>query len=165
MRINQVKSGVMLSYASILLSTVISLIYTPIMLSHLGTSEYGVYNVVLPIISYLNLLNFGLGSAYVRYSLRAMVEHDHKRMAKLNGMFFSIYLILGTLILVIGSFLAYHGDVVFGKKLTADEIALGKTLLQIMSITAAISMPLTIFDSNVMIHERYVFQKIVAMTK
>ena len=116
MRINQVKSGVMLSYASILLSTVISLIYTPIMLSHLGTSEYGVYNVVLPIISYLNLLNFGLGSAYVRYSLRAMVEHDHKRMAKLNGMFFSIYLILGTLILVIGSFLAYHGDVVFGKK-------------------------------------------------
>ncbi len=109
MRINQVKSGVMLSYASILLSTVISLIYTPIMLSRLGTSEYGVYIVVLPIISYLNLLNFGLGSAYVRYSLRAMVEHDHKRMAKLNGMFFSIYLILGTLILVIGSFLPTPG--------------------------------------------------------
>jgi O-antigen/teichoic acid export membrane protein len=115
LRINQVKSGVMLSYASILLSTVISLIYTPIMLSHLGTSEYGVYNVVLPIISYLNLLYFGLGSAYVRYSLRAMGEHDHKRMAKLNGMFFSIYLILGTLILVIGSFLAYHGMWCSGK--------------------------------------------------
>ncbi len=35
------------------LGTVISLMYTPIMLRQLGDSEFGVYQAVLPIISYL----------------------------------------------------------------------------------------------------------------
>ena len=67
MKINQIKVGAILSYLSMGLSTAISLVYTPIMIARLGDSEYGVYNLVLPIISYLNLLSFGLGSAYVRY--------------------------------------------------------------------------------------------------
>ena len=62
MKINQIKVGAVLSYLSMGLSTVISLVYTPIMIARLGESEYGVYNLVLPIISYLNLLSFGLGS-------------------------------------------------------------------------------------------------------
>ena len=67
MKINQLKAGALLSYVSMGLSTVISLIYTPVMLQRLGDSEFGVYQTVLPIISYLNLLSFGLGSAYVHY--------------------------------------------------------------------------------------------------
>ncbi|MBP3699767.1 MAG: teichoic acid transporter, partial [Oscillospiraceae bacterium] len=63
MKINQLKAGALLSYVSMGLSTVISLIYTPVMLQRLGDSEFGVYQTVLPIISYLNLLSFGLGSA------------------------------------------------------------------------------------------------------
>ena len=165
MRVNQVKAGVILSYASIFLGTIISLIYTPIMLSQLGDSEYGVYNMVLPFISYLHLLNFGLGSAYVRYSLKAMVDKDDKQVAKLNGLFFSIFFILGILVLTVGFTLAHFGETIFGTNVTPEEVALGKTLLRIMSITAAVSMPLSVFDSHVMIHERYVFQKVIAMLK
>ena len=70
MQVNQIRAGAALSYVSMALSTVISLVYTPIMLRQLGDSEFGVYQAVLPIISYLNLLSFGLGSAYVRYYSR-----------------------------------------------------------------------------------------------
>lgn len=62
MKINQIKAGAMLSYVSMGLSTIISLVYTPIMLQRLGESEFGVYQAVLPIISYLNLLSFGLAA-------------------------------------------------------------------------------------------------------
>ena len=65
MKVNQIRAGAALSYVSMALSTIISLVYTPIMLDRLGDSEFGVYQAVLPIISYLNLLSFGLGSAYV----------------------------------------------------------------------------------------------------
>ena len=41
MKINQIKVGAVLSYLSMGLSTVISLVYTPIMISRLGDSEYG----------------------------------------------------------------------------------------------------------------------------
>ena len=50
---NQRKAGVLLSYLSAGLATVISLLYTPLMLRLLGQSEYGVYNTALAFISYL----------------------------------------------------------------------------------------------------------------
>ena len=165
MQKNQVKIGAILSYVSIGLSIVISLVYTPVMIQRLGKSEYGVYNLVLPIISYLQLLSLGLGSAYVRYFSRAKVADDQEGMAKLNGMFLLTFSFLGAMILAIGFYLSFHGDVIFGNKLTAQEIALGERLLRIMSVNAAIHLPLSVFDSHITIHERYLFQKIIVMLK
>lgn len=165
MRTSQVKLGAILSYVSLALSTIISIIYTPIMITRLGESEYGVYNIVLPIISYLNLLNFGLGSAYVRYYSRYKVEDDQENMHKLNGMFLLTYSVLGALVFIIGFYLSYNGTVIFGQKLTAQEVSLGCRLLRIMTINAALNFPLMVFDANIMIHERYLFQKVVAMGK
>ena len=153
MQVNQIRAGAALSYVSMALSTVISLVYTPIMLRQLGDSEFGVYQAVLPIISYLNLLSFGLGSAYVRYYSRFRAAGDKKGCAKLNGMFLITYLILGALVLAIGFGLSYC-DVVFGKK-----------LMRIMTVNAALTFPISVFESHVTINERYLFQKIVAMGK
>lgn len=164
MKINQIKAGAMLSYVSMGLSTIISLVYTPIMLQRLGESEFGVYQAVLPIISYLNLLSFGLGSAYVRYYSRFRAAGDKKGCAKLNGMFLTTYLFLGALVLVIGFGLSYC-DVIFGKKLTPDEIALAEKLLRIMTVNAALTFPISVFESHVTINEQYLFQKIVTMGK
>ena len=165
MQKNQIRIGAILSYVSMGLSTIISLVYTPVMIQRLGHSEYGVYNLVLPIISYLQLLSLGLGSAYVRYFSRAKVANDKKGMAKINGMFLLTFSFLGCLILAIGFYLSFHGDVIFGNKLTAQEIALGERLLRIMTVNAAIHLPLSVFDSNITIYEQYLFQKIVLMLK
>ena len=72
-KVNQLKFGAVLSYASLAIGVVVSLVYTPIMLQRLGTQEFGVYNLVLPIVSYLNLLSFGLGSTYTRYYSRCTI--------------------------------------------------------------------------------------------
>ena len=164
MKVNQIKAGAVLSYVSMGLSTIISLVYTPIMLERLGNSEFGVYQAVLPIISYLNLLSFGLGSAYVRYYSRFRAAGDKRGCAKLNGMFLTTYLFLGALVLAIGFGLSYC-DVIFGKKLTPDEVALAERLLRIMTVNAALTFPISVFESHVTINERYLFQKIVTMGK
>ena len=165
MRVNQIKVGAILSYLSMGLSTVISLVYTPIMIQRLGDSEFGVYQTVLPIISYLNLLSFGLGSAYVRYYSRAKAENNKKDMAKLNGMFLITYMVLGLVLLVIGFTLSNHGPVIFGQKLTAEEVALGERLLRVMTVNAALTFPISVFESHVTINEQYLFQKIVLLVR
>lgn len=165
MQVNQIRIGAVLSYVSMGLSTVISLVYTPIMVSNLGKGEYGVYSTVIPIISYLMLLSLGLGSAYVRYYSRAKVAQDKKEMAKLNGMFLVTYTILGLVLLLLGCGLSLKGELVFGNKWTPDQLILGCKLLRIMSLTAALSFPLSVFESHVTIYERYLFQKIVLMGK
>ena len=165
MQVNQIRVGAVLSYISMGLSTVISLVYTPIMLNQLGKGEYGVYSTVIPIISYLTLLSLGLGSAYVRYYSRAKVAQNRNEMSKLNGMFLVTYTVLGLVLLLLGCGLSLKGELVFGNKWTADQLALGGKLLRIMSLTAALSFPFSVFESHVTIYERYLFQKILLMGK
>ena len=102
MKVNQVRAGAVLSYVSIILSTVISFVYTPIMIGRLGDSEYGVYQFVLPIISYLSLLSFGMGSAYMRYYSRAEAQDGEDGVARINGMFMTIFFAISLLCLLTG---------------------------------------------------------------
>lgn len=165
MKINQIKAGSLLSYLSLILGTVVSLVYTPIMIERLGQSEYGVYSIVLPMVSYLNLFSFGLGSAYTRFYTRYKEANDRYNMAKLNGMFMIIYTIIGLVVLLVGCTIAGNPRLAFGDKLTQNEIDLAVRLMYIMTVTAAVSFPLSVFESNTMVNERYVFLKALAFIK
>lgn len=165
MKIDQIKMGSLLSYLSLILGTVVSLVYTPIMIERLGQSEYGVYSIVLPMVSYLNLFSFGLGSAYTRFYTRYKEANDKYNMAKLNGMFLVIYSLLGVLVLIVGFTIAANPRLAFGQKLTEEEIELAVRLMYIMTVTAAVSFPLSVFESNTMVNERYIFLKLLAIVK
>ena len=95
MKINEIKAGAVLSYISMGLGYLVSLLYTPVMLRLLGQSEFGLYNLVASVVAYLGLLNFGFGSAYIRYYSRFKVNNDQVNIAKLNGMFFIVFAVIG----------------------------------------------------------------------
>ena len=65
-KIDQLKTGAILSYILLGLSSFISILYTPIMLRLLGQSEYGLFSLANSIIGYLGILDFGLSNAVVR---------------------------------------------------------------------------------------------------
>lgn len=161
---SQRKIGVMLSYTSLALSTILSLVYTPILLDKIGQGEYGVYNLVASAASYLTLLSLGFGSAYVRFFSRYYAVGDEKGEAGLNALYFLLYCTMGFLALVLGAILAFNSEVVF-KKLSAEEASLAKKLLLILTVNTAISFPLSVFDAIVTAHERFLFQKILIMAK
>lgn len=165
MKTNQLKVGAALSYISMGLGYIISIIYTPIMLRLLGQSEYGLYNLVASVVGYLGLFNFGFGSAYVRYYSRYKVNSDEKNIAKLNGMFLIIFAIIGLVSLLAGSVLVYNIKLVFGEKLTVSELSTAKTLMAIMVFNIALTFPASVFDSYVTANEKYIFQKVMQMVK
>ena len=94
MKINQLKAGVILSYKTQAVSALSGLIYTPIMLKLIGQSEYGLYQLVASVVSYLGLLNFGFGSSYMRFYSRYKAKEDSDNIAKLNGMFMLIFVVI-----------------------------------------------------------------------
>lgn len=55
MQMNQLKAGIALNYAIIILSALVGLLYTPYMLRMMGQSEYGLYSLVASVISLLLL--------------------------------------------------------------------------------------------------------------
>lgn len=61
------KSGFILSYISIFIQSIISILYTPVMLRLLGESNYGLLQLAVSTMSSLSILSFGFGSSYMRF--------------------------------------------------------------------------------------------------
>ena len=163
MKGNQLKAGVILSYASMILTNAISIIYTPIMLRMLGQSEYGLYQLAHSVVSYLGLLNFGFGSAYIKFYSAYKKDNDMRGIAKLNGIFMMCFLAMSLLALVFGSILVLNVENIFGRSLTPDEIVKTRNLMIIMVFNLAIMFPNSVFNANITAHERYFFQRVVSL--
>lgn len=165
MKVNQLKAGAILSYISMGLGYLVSLIYTPVMLRLLGQNEYGLYNLVSSVISYLNILNFGFGSTYIRYYSKYKVKKDYENIAKLNGMLLIIFSVIGFVAVLAGLVLRLNAKAVLGSELAPDEISRAKILMIILVINLAINFFNLVFNSYVTANEKFVFQKLIHMIK
>lgn len=63
----QIAFGTIMSYLSIVISCVGAIVVTPFIVKCLGDSSYGVYRIIVSLIAYMSILNFGFGSSAVRY--------------------------------------------------------------------------------------------------
>ena len=162
---DQKKAGVLLSYGQTILSTVISLVYTPVMLWLLGQSEYGLYTLVAGFISNLSLMSFGLGSAYVRFYARAEAGEGENGTAKINGMFLTIFLVIGAMSLLVGGVLVANVHHIFAARLTAQEIERARILMALLVINIAVSFPASTFTSYITVRERFFFQRMISMIR
>ena len=161
MKIDQLKSGVIISYATQGINILSGLIYTPIMLRILGQSEYGLYQLVYSVVSYLNLLSMGFASSYMRFYSRYKAENSEKDVAKLNGMFFSIFCAIALLCLVCGGVMTLRADLIFGGGLTPSELSKSRILMAIMVVNMALSFINSSFTCHITSHEKFFFQRII----
>lgn len=164
-KVNELKVGAILSYVSLGLTSIISLIYTPIMLRLLGQSEYGLYNLANSVIGYLGILDFGLGNAVIRYTAKYKALNDKEGEESLHGMFIIIYSILAMIIIIAGAILISNIEVVFSAKLTVVELKRMKILMSIMIFNLAISFPLSVFSGIVTAYEHFVFPRVMSIIR
>ena len=164
-QINQLKMGALLSYLQMILQCIVSLVYTPIMIQALGDSEYGVYSLAISVTSYLSLLNFGFGSAYIRYYSKYKSINDIEKIQQLNGMFLSIFIIFGVIVLIIGGILLLGIKCFFARSMNEQEVQLIRILMMFMIVNMAISFLDSVFTSFVTAHEKFIFQKVLNMLK
>jgi len=154
-----------MSYLIIGLGSLISIVYTPIMLRLLGQSEFGLYNLVASVVSYLGLFNFGFGSAYIKYYSAYKVAKDEESIAKLNGIFMIIFGVLGAIAILCGVVLVFYTDTIFGTKLSLSELSKAKILMALMVINIAITFPCIVFNSYVTANEKFVFQRLLQIIR
>lgn len=158
-QINQLKAGVVISYINLFISSIIPLIYTPIMLSILGQAEYGLYSLSSSVISYLTLLTLGFGSTIIRYLSKYRAEGKKDQEERIFGFFLLLYSFLAILVLICAIFIANNVEFVFQKGLSETEIDKMFKLVLIMSISTALSFPISVFSSVISSHERFIFIK------
>ena len=161
--INQRKSGVILSYVGQLVQIIIGVIYTPIMLRLLGQSEYGLYQLVYSVVSYLSLLSLGFGSSYLRFYSRYKAQEDEDGVAKLNGMFMIIFCSISVICVICGMVMIGNVRSIFGTGLTDSEYATARILMGLLIINLAMTFPNSVFNCSITAHEKFLFQKLLIL--
>lgn len=162
---NQLKAGSILSYLQMAVNIVIGLLYTPVMIRILGKNEYGLYNTVSSAVSMLSILNLGFNSGYIRYYAQYKKTGDRDAIERLNGLFLTIFLIIGTIALACGLFLCRHLDLVFKDGLTEAEYGLARVLMLLLTVNLAVSFPMSVFSNIISAHEEFIFLKMVDMLR
>ena len=160
---NQKKVGVMLSYTSEAIKILTSLLYTPVMLRLLGQSEYGLYQLVHSVVSYLGLLSLGFTSSYVRYFSIAKKSGDENNVARLNGMFMTIFLIIAAIAALCGGVMVTNIRGIFGTGLTESEYSTARVLMILMVFNLSVSFPNSVFNCIISAHERFFFQRLLTV--
>ena len=160
---NQKKIGIILSYASEIIKILSALFYTPIMLRLLGHSEYGLFQLVNSVVSYLGLLSLGFTASYVRFYSRFKAEKQDEEIARLNGMFLTIFCIIALIAILCGSVMIYNIEGIFRTGLTPDEYGKARILMAMMVLNLAITFPNSVFNCITGAHERFFFQRMLTV--
>ena len=158
---NQKRAGVILSYASELIKILTTLLYTPVMLRLLGQSEYGLYQLVQSVVSYLGLLSLGFTASYVRYFSRLKAEGDREGVSRLNGMFMTVFLVIACIALACGGVMVSNIRGIFSTGLTEGEYARARVLMILMVVNLALTFPNSVFTCITSAHERFFFQRLL----
>lgn len=158
---NQLKAGATLNYVVIILNTFVGLLYTPYMLRMLGQSEYGLYSLVASVISYLTVLDLGLGNAIIRYTAKFRAEKKIKEQYDMFGMFLILYFVIGIIAFIAGLSLYFNVDNMFGSTMTSIELEHARIMMIVLVFNLAVTFPMSIFGSIINAYEHFVFPKVV----
>ena len=158
---NQLKAGAALNYVVIVLNMLVGLIYTPYMLRMMGQSEYGLYSLVASVISYLTVLDLGLGNAIVRYTAKFRAEGKTIEQYEMFGMFLVLYIVIGLVAFVAGLGLYFNVDTLFGATMTLEELDKARVMMIFLIFNLAVTFPMSIFGSITTAYEHFVFPKVV----
>lgn len=164
MAVNQRKTGAILSYVQMILSTVIGLVYTPIMLRILGQSEYGLFGTASSLTSFLSLLSFGLSGAYIKFVMEYRVKGDKQGENRLNGLFLIMYSVAATFVLIAGIILIFASDAIYQNSLTGYEISQIKIIIFLTvlnTILTFVFLPVMMYIQSM---ERYLFLRILSIS-
>lgn len=162
---NKKKLGVILAYATQVVSIITGLLYTPVMLRLVGQSEYGLYQLVSSVISSLALLNLGFSSSYVKFYVEQKVNGNEDDVARFNGMFFLIFVVISIITAICGCFIINNTELIFGAGLTGEEYRKLRVLFIMMLANLIVTFLGTIFDCAIIANEEFVISKLIALAR
>lgn len=158
---SQLKIGIVLSYVNMLVGNLIPFFYTPVMLSLLGQSEYGLYKLSSSVTSYLSLISLGIGSAVTRYLIKAREEDGKEAEAHVFGLFMIVFQVIAVISFIVGAVIVCNLDSWYGKALSASELSRMQILVSLMVCNTALSFSQSPYIAVVGTHEKFVFQQLM----
>lgn len=157
--VNYYKKGALISYLTIAVNIVASLLYTPWMLSKIGDSDYGLYTLAVTFIN-MFLIDFGLSSAVSRFVAKYNAQGDQEKIDNFLGMLYKLYAIITGIVLIALIVLFFFVDKIY-VALTPQEIEKFKVVYLIAGTYTVLSFPFaSTFNGILNAYEKYYQMKL-----
>lgn len=149
--------GIIFSFLSVGINMIIGVVYTPILLSNLGQSQYGIYSLCISVMGYLTIMNAGANAAYVRYYVQS--KNNVEKLKIINGIFLKLFSSLAISALFFGMLITVFSPVLFGGKITANEYIIVKKCFVLLSMIVAVEIITCFYNSLLIANEKFYFVK------
>ncbi|MBP7508934.1 MAG: polysaccharide biosynthesis protein [Prolixibacteraceae bacterium] len=159
----QRKFGAILSYINLFIGTIVNLVFIPIVLSTIGKSEYGIYQLVASIVSYLAILEGTLSTVTVRFYSRYKAQSNAEKMRQTVATSRIVFFVISLLSVAVGLCLVFLLDILYASSLSALEIKHAQYSLAILLIQLFVEINGCIYTSIIICHEKFVFAKLIAI--
>lgn len=156
----QIAKGAIISYVSIFLNILISLVYTPWMIHQIGVSDYGLYSLVGTFLGYF-MLDFGLAGTITRFVAKYRAEGNEAKVANMLGLTARVYFVLDSIIFAVVFILYFFLTDIFGGGLTPEEIEKLKVLYCIAGTFSVLSFLFKPVSGAMMAYEYFVENKML----
>lgn len=165
---SQIRTGAIISYVAIFVSTLSALLYTPWMKNQIGDSHYGLYTLVGSLIA-IFMMDFGLSSSVTRFVAKYRAENDEKSINDIFGYVIKLYVVIDIIIFVaLATFYFFIDSVYVG--LSGAEREVFKKVYLIFGTYSVLAFPFTPLSGLLNAFERFIelklcdmFQKLLAI--
>lgn len=159
----KIAKNTVILYVRLMITTIVSLYTSRVVLSTLGFSDYGVYNVVGGIVIMFSFLNNGMVAASQRFISYEIGMRDKGDVKAVFGTSHTIHWIISITIGLIVEFVGYY-LLNYKLNIPADRLLAANWVLQTSILGFMINVTNVPFMSTVVAHEHmgfYAFQSII----
>lgn len=153
--VSQKRLGIIISYITLILTSLAGVVFTPLLISSLGKAEYGLYQLVNSFAGYLVILNFGTGTIVTRYIAKYRNLNAEKEQQNFLSMSLIITAVLFCVVIFAGIALFLSIDILFKNSLSIDELLKAKQLFLLMLLNIALSFFINYFSGVITGYERF----------
>ncbi len=162
---NQIRSGIIISYINIAFNILFSILLTPVMMRGFGDSQYGLYLMIGSFISFIAVADFGINDAIVRFIARYRARGNREGERDFFSTCIGLYLIISLIVVAAGAVCYVFLPEIIGKEFTPDEIVLARRMFAVLLVNLLVTLPGSAFNGLLTSYELFSFQKSVLLAR
>jgi len=135
------------------------LLLTPLIISHIGKTGYGVWRLIGSFVGYYGLLNLGVASAIMRYIARYASQGDEKAINETSNTALTMFSCTGLLAIVLSFLLASPLAKFFN--VSSEYVNEFKFVIYILGIATGVSFPGNVFHTIITAYEKYILANFI----
>lgn len=159
---NEKKNGILITYLTLFLSNIAGILLTPVIISYVGDSQFGLYSLIGSFVGYLTILDFGLGNTVIRYVAKYREEKDKKAEENFIAIALILYTIIVILVVLVGLLMYLNIENIF-KNFAESQLIQARQMFLILIFNIVLTMPNHTFNGILLAYEKFVYPKLMSL--